>query len=44
MLADERRRTRRGTIELVATLVVVASLVALVVWFFLFAHNPLLHP
>jgi hypothetical protein len=41
----ESQRTRRelvGTIELIATLVVVLALIAFIVWFFFFAHNPLL--
>ena len=37
-----RRRELIGTIELIVTLVVVLALIAFVVWFFLFAHNPLL--
>jgi len=40
LLPDAGRRARRGAIELVAVMVVVAVLVALAVWFFLFAHNP----
>jgi predicted nucleic acid-binding Zn ribbon protein len=44
LLADDARRARRGTIELVAVMVVVLALIALAVWFFLFAHNPLLRP
>jgi hypothetical protein len=44
LLADARRRARIGAIELIAVIVVVAALVALAVWFFAFAHNPLLHP
>jgi hypothetical protein len=43
LLPDARRRERRGAIELVATAVVILALLALAVWFFLFAHNPLLH-
>jgi flagellar basal body-associated protein FliL len=41
----ESQRTRReliGTIELIVTLVVVLAVIAFVVWFFFFAHNPLL--
>jgi hypothetical protein len=33
-----------GTLELVAVCVVLAALIALGVWFFFFAHNPLLRP
>ncbi len=44
LLADNRRRARQGAIELIAVLVVIAALVALAVWFFVFAHNPLLRP
>jgi F0F1-type ATP synthase membrane subunit c/vacuolar-type H+-ATPase subunit K len=39
---DDRRRELIGTIELVVTLVVVLAIVAFVVWFLFFAHNPLL--
>jgi len=44
LLPDDRRRARLGTIELIAAVIVVAALVALAVWFFAFAHNPLLRP
>jgi hypothetical protein len=44
LLADDPRRTRRGTIEVLAVAVVIAALIALAVWFFFFAHNPLLRP
>jgi hypothetical protein len=44
LLADSARRARLGGIELIAVLVVVAVLVAFAVWFFFFAHNPLLRP
>jgi hypothetical protein len=44
MLPDARRRERRGAIELLAVAVVIVALLALAVWFFFFAHNPLLHP
>jgi hypothetical protein len=44
LLADAGRRARRGAIELIAVLVVVAALVAFAVWFLVFAHNPLLRP
>ena len=52
-LERERRETpepgRRpplwlGTLELIAVCVVIAALIALGVWFFFFAHNPLLRP
>ena len=42
---DERERRRRalvGTIEMIATLVVVLAIVAFVVWFLFLAHGPLL--
>jgi hypothetical protein len=42
LIGDAGRRARRGAIELVAVLVVILAIIALVVWFFLFAHNPLL--
>jgi hypothetical protein len=41
----ESQRTRReliGTIEVIVTLVVVLAVIAFVVWFLFFAHNPLL--
>lgn len=41
---DTRRRARLGAIELVAVMIVILALVALAVWFFFFAHNPLLRP
>jgi hypothetical protein len=44
LLADSSRRARRGALELVAALLVLGALVALAVWFLLFAHNPLLRP
>jgi len=34
-------RARLGTIEMIAATVVVLALIALVVWFFFFAHDPL---
>ena len=37
-----RTRTILGTIELVAAGAVVLALIALTIWFFFFAHNPLL--
>ena len=39
---ERRRRVVIGTIELVATLVVVLAVIAFIVWFLFFAHNPLL--
>jgi hypothetical protein len=43
MEPDEReRRALIGTIELLATVIVVLAIVALVVWFLFFAHDPLL--
>jgi hypothetical protein len=44
LLPDARGRERRGTIELLAALLVIMALIALAVWFFFFAHNPLVHP
>jgi len=44
LFGDARRRARLGAVELVAVLVVILALVALAVWFFFFAHNPLLRP
>ena len=44
LLADAGRRARLGAIELVAVVVVILAIIALAVWFFVFAHNPLLHP
>ena len=46
---DAREPGRRpplwlGTLELIAVCVVLAALIALGVWFFFFAHNPLLRP
>jgi hypothetical protein len=40
--AERDRRAFIGTVETIATLVVILVVVAFVVWFFLFAHNPLL--
>ncbi len=37
-----RARTILGTIELLAASAVVIALVALAIWFFFFAHDPLL--
>ena len=42
MEPQRRRRELIGTIELIATLVVVLAVIAFVVWFLFFAHNPLL--
>jgi hypothetical protein len=39
---ERRRRALIGTVELIATLVVVLAIVAFLVWFLFFAHNPLL--
>jgi hypothetical protein len=39
---EPRKRELIGTIELIATLVVVLTVIAFVVWFVFFAHNPLL--
>jgi hypothetical protein len=39
---EPRKRGLVGTIEVIATLVVVLAIVAFVVWFLFFAHNPLL--
>jgi hypothetical protein len=43
LLPDDRRRARRGAIELVLATVTIAALVALAVWFVFLARNPLLH-
>jgi hypothetical protein len=43
LLDEPRRRVWLGTLELVAGLVVVLALVGLAVWFFFFAHHPLVH-
>jgi hypothetical protein len=40
--AERDRRALIGTVEMIATLVVILAVVAFVVWFFFFAHNPLL--
>jgi hypothetical protein len=42
--SDDRRRARRGAIELVAAAIVIAVLIAFAVWFFGFAHNPCCSP
>jgi hypothetical protein len=39
---EPRKRELIGTIELIATLVVVLTIIAFVVWFLFFAHDPLL--
>jgi hypothetical protein len=41
---ERRKRELVGTIELIATLIVIVALIAFVVWFLFFAHDPLLHP
>jgi hypothetical protein len=40
----DRKRALLGTIELIATTVVVLAVIALAVWFLFFARHPLLHP
>jgi hypothetical protein len=40
---EPRRRELIGTIEVIAVLIVVLAVIALAVWFFFFAHDPLLH-
>lgn len=42
MERQQRKRELIGTIELIATLVVVLAVIAFAVWFLLLAHNPLL--
>ena len=42
LIGDPGKRARVGAIELVAVVVVILAIIALLVWFFLFAHNPLL--
>ena len=44
LLPDAVRRARHGAVETIAVLVVLVAIVALLVWFFAFAHNPLLRP
>jgi hypothetical protein len=39
---EPRKRALIGTIEIVATLVVVLAVVAFIVWFLFLAHHPLL--
>jgi hypothetical protein len=39
---DPRRRVWIGTLELIALTIVVLAIIALAVWFLLFARNPLL--
>jgi len=39
---NSQKRALIGTIELIATLVVVLVIIAFVVWFLFFAHSPLL--
>jgi hypothetical protein len=43
LLPDDRRRARRGAIELVVATITLAALVALAVWFVFLARHPLLH-
>jgi hypothetical protein len=43
LLPDDRRRARRGTIEMVVATITIAALVAFAVWFVFFARHPLLH-
>jgi hypothetical protein len=40
---DRPTRELIGTIEVIATLVVVLAIIAFIVWFLFFAHDPLLH-
>lgn len=40
--AERKRRVLVGTVELIATVIVVLAIVALLVWFLFFAHDPLL--
>jgi hypothetical protein len=40
--AERDRRAFIGTVETIATLVVILAIVAFLVWFFCFASNPLL--
>ena len=40
--AERDRRAFIGTVEMIATLVVIVAIIALLVWFFFFAHDPLL--
>ncbi|HTZ87156.1 MAG TPA: hypothetical protein VMB05_10865 [Solirubrobacteraceae bacterium] len=39
---ERERRALIGTIELIATLIVVVAIVGFAVWFLFFAHDPLL--
>jgi hypothetical protein len=39
---EPQKRAWVGALEIVAVLVVVLAIIALIVWFFFFAHNPLL--
>jgi hypothetical protein len=43
LLPDDRKRARRGAIELVVATITLAALVALAVWFVFLARHPLLH-
>jgi hypothetical protein len=40
--AERDRRALIGAVETIATLVVVLAIIAFVVWFLFFAHDPLL--
>jgi hypothetical protein len=40
--AERGRRALIGAVETIATFVVILVVVAFLVWFFFFAHNPLL--
>jgi hypothetical protein len=44
LIGESRRRVRAGAIGLIAATIALLALIALAVWFFAFAHNPLLHP
>jgi preprotein translocase subunit SecE len=39
---ERKRRAFVGTVELIATAIVVLAIVAFLVWFLFFAHDPLL--
>jgi hypothetical protein len=39
---EPEKRRLVGTVEVIATLVVIIAIVAFVVWFLFFAHSPLL--
>jgi hypothetical protein len=40
---EPEKRALIGAIELIAVLIVVLAILALVIWFLFFAHDPLLH-